>query len=196
MTEKDLLADPQHEDGTAALSWSIDFHYPDPDNCSKFQEGFLSCAYHQNLQKPCGVPFRCLYTHECPNLLLGGRSISASHVAFASARVMRTLGMLGEVAALAAMICRKYECLPKDVYREHLEELKDAMRRGIPYQLPHSYMPAGNRNESWHFMRPVGTYGNTDENIWIRIDPATNEYREGTPRELIHCIQTSAHPEK
>ncbi len=196
MSEKDLLEDQHHEDATAALTWSIDFHYPDPENCDKFQEGFLSCAYHQNLKTTCEVPYRCLYTEECPNLFLGGRSISASHVAFASMRVMRTLGMLGEVVALAAGICRKYDCLPRDVYRKYLDDLKDAMRRGIPCREPHAYMPAGDRCESWHFMRPVGTYANPTENVWIRFDEARNDWKEGSPQPLIDCIRRSPHPKK
>lgn len=196
MTEKDLMTDLQHDDATASLTWSIDFHYPDPENCSKFQEGFLSCAYHQNLKTTCEVPFRCLYTKECPNLFLGGRSISASHVAFASMRVMRTLGMLGEVAALAAAICRKHDCLPHDVYQTWLEELKNAMQQGIPYQEPHAYMPSGNRHESWHFMRPVGTYANSNENVWVHINDTTGRYKDGTPQALIDCIRESPHPKK
>ena len=81
-----------YEDGTACLSWSIDFHFPEPDNERIFGEAFRSFAYHRGLPAPYPVPYRCLYAADVENLFLGGRLISASHVAFGSVRVMRTLG--------------------------------------------------------------------------------------------------------
>ena len=84
------------------------------------------------------------------NLFIGGRLISASHVAFASVRVMRTLGMLGEVAGLASGLCKKYECMPRDIYRKHLDELKELMKMGV--KIPVTF--AGNgigEGESYHF---------------------------------------------
>ena len=80
---------------------------------------------------------------------------------------MRTLGMLGEVVAMAADICRRHGCQPSDVYRTHLAELKAAMQTGIHIAQDHAYLP--NDHELYHFMRPVGSVGNDDENIWLRI---------------------------
>ncbi|MEE1014240.1 MAG: FAD-dependent oxidoreductase [Clostridia bacterium] len=44
--------------------------------------------------------------------------VSASHVAFSSVRVMRTLGQLGEVVGMASLICKKHNCTPRQVYTE------------------------------------------------------------------------------
>ena len=53
-------------------------------------------------------------------------------MAFSAARVMRTLGNLGEVVAMAARICKDENALPRDVYEHHLDKLKALMRKGIP----------------------------------------------------------------
>ena len=95
------------------------------------------------------MPYRCLYARDVDNLFLGGRTVSASHVAFSSVRVMRTLGMLGEVVGLAAAICRKHDCLPRGVYTDHLDELKAAMEAGVPS--PDSFEGACDAKEGYHF---------------------------------------------
>ena len=77
------------------------------------------------------MPYRCLYAKDVGNLLLAGRHISVTHVALGTVRVMRTLGMLGEVVGMAAKVCTEHGCSPRDVYRSHLEELKSMMRRGV-----------------------------------------------------------------
>ena len=43
---------------------------------------------------------------------------------------MRTCGCMGEIVGMAASICAKYDCTPRDVYKDHLDELKSLMSRG------------------------------------------------------------------
>ncbi len=107
-------------------------HFPEPDNEKNFGEAFRSFAYHRGIEKPYPVPYCCLYSKDIENLFLGGRIVSMSHVAFSAVRVMRTLGALGEAVGLAAGICVKNQCMPREVYTEHLEELKNRMREGVP----------------------------------------------------------------
>ncbi len=139
-----------HRDATAAITWSIDLHYPDPDHMEKFDEPFRSCAYHREIGAPYAVPYRCLYARDVSNLFLGGRIISASHVAFAAIRVMRTLGQLGEVIGMAADICLKHGALPRDVYTTHLDELIARMQEGVRVPWYHGGVPR-NRAEYYHF---------------------------------------------
>ena len=84
-------------------------------------------------------------------LFLRGRDISCSHVAFAATRVMGTLGVCGEVAGMAAAVCRKNACTPRDVYEKHFDELKEMMEKGAPG--PGFYHPGGcaGENEFYHF---------------------------------------------
>ncbi|NDV58241.1 FAD-dependent oxidoreductase [Bacteroides sp. 519] len=50
LTENDLRDFVEYEDGTAATTWSIDLHYPDPDNSKKFPDAeFKSIAKHINI---------------------------------------------------------------------------------------------------------------------------------------------------
>lgn len=172
MSQGDLERHVGFGDGTAPVTWSIDLHYPDPDNESQFDESFLSCAYHCGVGQIVQVPYRCLYARDCDNLFLGGRIISATHVAFGAVRVMRTLGMLGEVVAMAAAVCRRHGCLPRDVYLTHLDELKALMRDGVQIAQDHAYLP--DDQHQYHFMRPVGSVDNDDENVWVKVDPDGN----------------------
>lgn len=132
-----------YDDGTACLTWDIDIHFPDPKNMKLFDEPFRSCAIHRGIGKPYPVPYRCLYSKDISNLFLGGRILSTTHIAFACVRVMRTLGVLGEVVGLAASICVKENCLPKNIYSTHLVRLKELMVRGIVIKPYHCY-EAGN----------------------------------------------------
>ena len=170
LTQNDIQNDVVYPDGSASASWSIDLHLPDPANMEKFSEPFQSCAYHVGLRKPYPIPYRCLYAADCSNLLLGGRCISATHVAFSCIRVMRTLGCLAEVAAMAAEICFRHNCTLREVYSKYLNELKDSMKKGIPDMGQPCAWGTG-YHEAYHFMRPVGSVGNEDdENCWIRLD--------------------------
>ena len=160
-------------------------HFPDPDNKRKFGEAFLSCAYHRGIGSPYPVPYRCLYAKDVDNLFLGGRCISLSHVAFSCVRVMRTLGMLGEVIGMAAEICVKHQCYPRAVYARYLDELKEAMQKGISMELPFGWLP-GNE-EAYHFMRPVGMFGNETENCWYHFDQEGKPI-EPIPDEIVNCM--------
>jgi hypothetical protein len=63
---------------------------------------------------------------------MAGRNISVTHVAFGSIRVQRTTAMMGEVVGMAVSVCKKYNILPRQVYLEHLNDLKSLMKAGIP----------------------------------------------------------------
>jgi len=150
LTQHDIEDKLVHEDDTALITWGIDIHYPEPVNQETFGEAFRSFAYHRGMPAACPVPYRCLYSKDVSNLFIGGRLVSTSHVAFSAIRVMRTLGMLGEVAGLAASICKKYGCMPRDVYTHYLSELKDKMAAGVP--IPQAFACGGiGESESYHF---------------------------------------------
>lgn len=81
------------------------------------------------------------------NLMMAGRNISVTHVALGTVRVQRTTGMMGEVLGMAAPLCKKHECTPRQVYQQHLDELKAMMNRGVPTR--NTVQPrAANRPES------------------------------------------------
>ena len=141
LTQNDIERHIPYEDGTASITWDIDIHYPDPINVKLFGEPFRSCAIHRGIGSHYPIPYRTLYCRDIDNLFLGGRVISTTHIAFSAVRVMRTLGVLGEVAGLAAGICKRNNCTPRQVYSEHLSELKSLMERGVTINDYHGYKP-------------------------------------------------------
>ena len=164
LTQRDIEDHVPYEDATACLSWSIDIHYPEFDNERAFGEAFRSCAYHRGIGGPYGVPYRCLYSKDTDNLFLGGRTISCSHVAFSSVRVMRTLGMLGEVVGMAAGICKENNyCTPREVYVAHLDELKNKMAKGVPTPVPFDF-ESWDRGEWYHFKEAGPIWDGDEEN--------------------------------
>ena len=64
--------------------------------------------------------------------MMAGRCISVTHVALGTVRVMRTIGMMGEVVGMAAALAKKHETSPRGVYEKHLSELKKLMEAGVP----------------------------------------------------------------
>ncbi|MCP4312795.1 MAG: FAD-dependent oxidoreductase [Bacteroidetes bacterium] len=131
LTENDLTDRNILPDGTAPTSWTIDLHYPDPENIEKFEgEPFRSIAKHITIY-PYPIPFRCLYSKNIENLMMAGRNISVSHVALGTVRLMRTGGMMGEVLGMAASISKDQGVLPGDIYRDYFSSLEILMRKGI-----------------------------------------------------------------
>ena len=120
-----------HEDGTAAMSWPMDLHYPDPKNTQFFPgQEFKTINKNTNIH-PYPIPYRCLYSRNVDNLFMAGRCISVSHVVHGSIRVMRTTGMMGEVVGMAASLCKRHGVLPRAIYRSYFPELKQLMEQGV-----------------------------------------------------------------
>lgn len=166
LTQQDLEEKIPFDDATACITWSIDMHFPEPTNQSRFGEAFRSCAYHRGIMEPYPIPYRCLYARDAANLFIGGRLVSASHVAFSAIRVMRTLGQLGEVVGLASVICKKYGCTPRQVYTDHLDELKALLTRGV--FVPDAFDGGVCTTESYHF-KDIG---------WWWLDTAYSQHPE------------------
>jgi len=130
LKEQDLLNKVQYPDASFTTTWGIDLHYPLKSE-SFTGEPFRSVAETVKID-PYAVPYRCLYSRNISNMFMAGRCISVTHVALGTVRVMRTGGMMGEVVGMAASICKKNNALPRDVYEDHLGELKKLMTDGVP----------------------------------------------------------------
>ncbi|MFI3248973.1 MAG: FAD-dependent oxidoreductase [Rikenellaceae bacterium] len=134
LTGNDVVNYNVKSDGTAATTWSVDLHYPDPSNTKFFPgEEFKSLSMHNQVY-PYPVPYRCLYSRNVNNLFMAGRNISVTHMALGTVRVMRTTGMLGEVVGLAAAVCKNNEVLPRRVYQVHMPDLVTLMETGAGKQ--------------------------------------------------------------
>ena len=118
-------------DSFVTTTWSIDLHYPAPENTKYFPGNEFRSIAKFNKIKPYPIPYRSLYSRNIGNMLMAGRCISVTHVALGTVRVMRTGGMMGELIGMAASLCKKHDTDPRGVYEKHLEELKDLARRGV-----------------------------------------------------------------
>ncbi len=109
LCQQDIIEQRDHYDAVGYGGWSIDLHpadgvYSTHDGCRQFHsKGTYT------------IPFRSLYSRSLENLFLTGRLISASHVAFGSARVMCTCGLLGEVVGQAAALCHMQRLTPREL---------------------------------------------------------------------------------
>ncbi|WP_343702758.1 FAD-dependent oxidoreductase [Chitinophaga sp.] len=137
MRQQDVVEQRTHEDAVAFGGWSIDLHpadgvFSEKPGCNQWH----SKGIYQ-------IPYRSLYSRNIRNLLLGGRTISASHVAYGSTRVMATSAHVTQAAAMAAVICKEKSILPADIITNgHTKELQQRLLQtgqyipGLLYQSP------------------------------------------------------------
>lgn len=128
LNEKHIDSKEQFPDGCVLTTWSIDLHVPHPVYTKATPDRpFISKAIHrQAVNSKIGypIPYRCFYSRNVPNLFMAGRNISVTREALGTIRVMKTIGMMGAAVGRAAAICKIHDCKPRDVYEDHLEEVK------------------------------------------------------------------------
>jgi hypothetical protein len=109
LRQQDLVEQRLHDDAIASGGWSIDLH---PADGVFSEHAGSSHLYARGVYQ---VPYRCLVSRDISNLLLAGRIISVSHVAFASTRVMATCAQIGQAAGMAAALCARDNIVPADL---------------------------------------------------------------------------------
>lgn len=95
--EGDLLNSTVFPDSIATGGWPIDTHPPggiDAIDEAPCQQSPLPYLYD--------IPLSCCIARDFENLLFAGRNISATHIAFASTRVMATCSAIGQGIGTAA----------------------------------------------------------------------------------------------
>ncbi len=131
LQQQDIVEQRPFPDAAVTTTWTIDLHYPTDFQREHFPgKEFRARAEHLRIE-PYPVPYRCFYSRNVDNLFMAGRNISVTHVALGTVRVMRTLGMVGEVVGMAAAVCQRHDVDPRQVYTDHLEELQELMTEGV-----------------------------------------------------------------
>lgn len=105
LTEADVLAGRIFDDGIACGTFAIDIH--PPEGQQQIFTGSGKSVYE--------IPYRSLLPQGLNNLLVAGRSISATHTAFGSARVMATSVGIGQGAGTAAAVALKHQQSTREV---------------------------------------------------------------------------------
>ena len=110
LTQDDLLLSRPFEDRIAYGGWAIDLH--PPAGVDAFDQ--RPCEQHE-VPYLYDIPLRCCISRDVPNLMFAGRNISATHVAFASTRVMATCAAIGQGVGTAAAFAVKQGIDPAEL---------------------------------------------------------------------------------
>ena len=125
LKQQDLMS-AKFDDAVAIGGWAMDGHPP---------EGFDRPDLPPNtvLTPPevYDIPLRSLYSRNLTNLWMAGRNISASYVAFTSARVMATCAVEGQAIGTAAALCARSELTPRKLAHDpkRVAELQQMLLR-------------------------------------------------------------------
>ncbi|MCE3200220.1 FAD-dependent oxidoreductase [Paenibacillus sonchi] len=123
LNQNDIIAQREFADAVAFGGWSIDLHPPQ----GMYAEA--SGSKHMHADGVYHIPFRSLYSANVRNMLMAGRDISASHVAFGTTRVMATCAVIGEAAGTGAALSRRLGAAPRELHARHLAELRQTLLR-------------------------------------------------------------------
>ncbi|MEY2750799.1 MAG: hypothetical protein RLZZ550_770 [Verrucomicrobiota bacterium] len=142
LTKEDIVARKDFPDGCVPTTWDIDLHYAREQYAKKFPDNpFISRAafgyvdasgkHVAAVDRRNGypLPYRLFYSKNIANLFMAGRHISVTHEALGTVRVMRTIGMMGEVVGKAAYLAVRENTDPRGVYAKHLPELIQLMEQ-------------------------------------------------------------------
>jgi hypothetical protein len=122
LRQQDIVGQTHFDDVIAHGGWALDLHpadgvHSDQSPCTQWHSKGIY-----------GIPWRCHYSRNLSNLMLAGRIISATHVAFGSTRVMGTCAAGAQ--AVGTAVCLQLGLLPRDL-REGagLRELQRRLER-------------------------------------------------------------------
>ncbi|MFW6061567.1 MAG: FAD-dependent oxidoreductase [Planctomycetota bacterium] len=126
LTQHDVVQRTRHYDTVAHGGWSIDLHPAD----GVYSE--IAPSLHLHPRGVFGIPFRSYVAKDLDNLMLAGRIISASHVAFGSTRVMATCGAGGQAVGIAAALCCRNDVPPRELASQGLVSMlqRELLRTG------------------------------------------------------------------
>ena len=128
LNENDVRGNRIFEDAVAYGGWQMDQHTPGGimafDQVPSRILNFKGCYT---------IPYRCFCSREVPNLMMAGRDISTTKTAFGSTRVMGTCAVGGQAAGTAAAMAVHYGVTPRQLGREHMDELQQTLLKDDCY---------------------------------------------------------------
>ena len=127
LTEMDVRANRIFDDAVAYGGWQMDQHVRrgiwDFDKIPSRILNFDGCYT---------IPYRCFYSNQVSNLMMAGRDISTTKMAFGSTRVMGTCAIGGQAVGTAAAIAIAKGCTPAEV-GGHIDELQQTLLKDDCY---------------------------------------------------------------
>ncbi len=122
LSQRDYMQRTIHPDTVLYAGYDVDPHHP---------QGFWTTGpqafrlYHFKVS----VPFRILYSKNIDNLMMAGRNVSATHLAFNGIRVQRITCMMGQVVGTAAGMALCHGTTPRGVCYKHMAPLQQTLLR-------------------------------------------------------------------
>lgn len=110
LTESDLMNSRAFPDAIAFGGWPMDLHPPAGVDAPTE----APCTQH-HLRWLYDIPLRSCVAGNLENLFFAGRNLSATHIAFASTRVMATCAAIGQGVGTAAALALKARVIPAEI---------------------------------------------------------------------------------
>jgi len=136
LTEHDLMKSCPQADAIAYGGWPIDLHPPEGvDRPNELPSATTQVPYLYD------IPLRSCVARDVKNLMFAGRNMSATHVAFASTRVMATCASVGEGVGVAAAYAVEKNALPSGLTSDPgaLNEIRQRLMRGDAFLIGGKY---------------------------------------------------------
>ncbi len=109
LTLEDVRAGRAFDDAVARGTYQLDGHKTDDDKRTYIlpKDELQVPPYH--------IPLRSLIAKDGENVMMAGRCFSADQLALSSARVATSCSMMGQAAGIAAAMCARKGCNPRDL---------------------------------------------------------------------------------
>jgi hypothetical protein len=117
LTAEDIMSERRFADAIARSAYPVDIHSLRPGENENTAFPYRGQVYE--------IPYRCLLPQQVEQLLVAGRSISATHEAQGSIRVSPNCMAFGQAAGTAALLSLRQECPPREV---DVQELRRVLR--------------------------------------------------------------------
>ena len=185
LRQQDLENHPVFPDTIAYGGWQIDDHLP-----GGFRMNAKGGAHlrKRRLSEPYGIPLRCLYSVNVPNLMFAGRNISATHCGFASTRVMGTIGLLGQAAGTAAAIAVRYGLTPREAAQQKITEIQNQLMEDDCF-LPGFRRPISELSKKATLSCDYGDCSNLHDGIDRRIWGMDHGYYGKTNKAITYTFE-------
>lgn len=128
LNENDVRQHTAFPDAVVQNDGGFCVHYP---GNTRYDFRLKSWTWDCRDFKPYDIPYRCLYSRNLHNLFMAGKIISVSRAVSTGIKLMANGAWHGLAVGTAASLCVRYGVTPKDLAREHLQELREDLR---PYE--------------------------------------------------------------
>jgi len=127
LNENDIRANRVFPDAVAYGGWPMDNHVP-----GGLRDFDRNPTIVYNFEGLFTIPYRCFYSKNIDNLMMAGRDISTTKMAFSSTRVMGTCAVGGQASGTAAALAIRYNCSPREL-STRIDELQQLLLRNDCY---------------------------------------------------------------